>query len=146
MIRLVFKPADNPGTFARDPIARAWKAVPIKPYKEYVEKEGNEAPELGYTMASVIASEDATIIDSLGDIVDRENEHDLPLGDYGIIELRKLYLDQLKAVMDGKDPMGVIRDPADNGIHVIPAWEYDVSEQDFKKGIAETAASSAVRV
>jgi hypothetical protein len=24
----VFKPADNPGTFTRDPIARAWKAIP----------------------------------------------------------------------------------------------------------------------
>ena len=96
-------------------------------------------------MASVIASEDATIIESLGDIVDRENEHDLPLGDYGIIALRKLYLAQVKAVMDGKDPMGVIRDPTDNDIHVIPAWEYDVTEEEFKKGMAETTASSPSR-
>jgi hypothetical protein len=138
----VFKPADNPGTFTRDPIARAWRAVPIAPYKEYLEKAGNEPPELGYTMASVIASEDATMIESLPGIVDRENEHDLPLGDYGVIALRKLYLDQIKAVMAGKDPIGVIRDPADNDIHVIPAWEYDVSEEEFKKGLAETTASS----
>jgi 5,5'-dehydrodivanillate O-demethylase len=142
IIRLVFKPADNPGKFARDPIARAWRALPIAPYQEYIEKEGDEPPELGYTMASVIASEDATIIESLGPIVDRENEQDLPLGDYGVVELRKLYLEQVKAVIDGKDPMGVIRDPADNGIHVIPAWEYDVTEEEFKKGMAQTAASS----
>lgn len=142
IIRLVFKPADNPGTFTRDPIARAWKAIPIAPYKEYIEKEGNEPPELGYTMASVIASEDATIIESLGEIVDRENEHLLPLGDYGIIELRKLYLEQVEAVMHGKDPMGVIRDPADNHIHVIPAWEYDVTEEEFKKGMAAATVSS----
>jgi hypothetical protein len=141
----VFKPADNPGTFTRDPIARAWKAITIEPYKEYIEKEGDAPPELGYTMSSVIASEDATIIESLGDIVDRENEHDLPLGDYGIIELRKLYLEQVKAVMDGKDPRGVIRDPTDNDIHVIPAWEYDLTEEEFKKGMAETTASSQSR-
>ncbi len=45
-------------------------------------------------------------------------------------------------VKDGKDPMGVIRDPAGNHVHVIPAWEYDVTEAEFKKGMAETAASS----
>jgi hypothetical protein len=39
--------------------------------------------------------------------------------------------------MAGKDPMGVIRDPADNHIHVIPAWEYDVTEEEFKKGMAD---------
>jgi 5,5'-dehydrodivanillate O-demethylase oxygenase subunit len=143
IIRLVFKPADNPGTFTRDPIARAWKALPIEPYQEYTEKEGNEPPELGYTMASVIATEDATIIESLGDIVDRENEHLLPLGDYGIIALRKLYLEQVKAVMDGKDPMGVVRDPTDNELHVIPAWEYDVTEEEFKTSMAAATASSS---
>jgi len=44
--------------------------------------------------------------------------------------------------MDGKDPMGVVRDPAENGIHVIPAWEFDVTEAEFKKGLAETSVSS----
>ena len=47
--------------------------------------------------------------------------------------------------MDGKDPMGVIRDPADNDIHVIPAWEYDVTEEEFKKGMAESIASTPSR-
>jgi hypothetical protein len=39
--------------------------------------------------------------------------------------------------------MGVIRDPADNDIHVIPAWEYDVTEDEFKKSMAETTVSSS---
>jgi hypothetical protein len=52
-------------------------------------------------------------------------------------------LEQVKAVMDRKDPMGVIRDPADNDIQVIPAWEYDVTEDEFKKGMAETTVSSS---
>jgi len=139
IIRLVFKPADNPGQFQRDPIARAWIAVPIEPYKEYMEKPGDEAPSLGYTMKSVIASEDATIIESLGGIVDRENENLLPFGDYGIVELRKLYLEQVKAVQAGRDPLGTVRDPSKNGIHQIPAWEFDVSEEEFKKGMAAEA-------
>lgn len=142
IIRLVFKPADNPGKFARDPIARAWRAIPVRPYGEYVAKTGDEPPELGYTMASVIAAEDATVIESQGEIVDRENDNTLELGDYGVIELRKLYLEQVKAVLAGPDPMGIIRDPSDNGIHVIPAWEFDVSEAEFKKGMAESTASS----
>jgi hypothetical protein len=41
------------------------------------------------------------------------------------------------------DGMGVIRDPADNDIHVIPAWEYDVTEDEFKKSMAETTVSSS---
>ena len=85
------------------------------------------------------------MIESLGAIVDRENEHDLALGDYGIIALRKLYLAQVNAVTDGNDPIGVIREAADNSIHVIPAWEYDVTEAEFKKGMAEMTAASPSR-
>jgi 5,5'-dehydrodivanillate O-demethylase oxygenase subunit len=133
IIRLVFKPADNAGTFPKDPIARAWRSVSIEPYKEYVDKPGDEPPTLGYSMPSVIASEDATIIESLGAIVDRQNENPLPFGDYGIIELRQMYLDELAKVRAGQDPLGTIRDPAKDEIIVIPAYEFDISEEDFKQ-------------
>jgi 5,5'-dehydrodivanillate O-demethylase oxygenase subunit len=140
VIRLVYKPADNPGRFTRDPIARAWKAVPIVPYKEYLEKIGDEPPELGYTMASVIASEDATIIESLGPIVKREEENLLPLGDYGIVELRTMYLQAIEDVRAGRDPLGVIRGVGSDRIITVPAYELDVSEEEFKRGLAETTA------
>ncbi len=139
VIRQVFKPADNPGRFTKDPIARAWKAVPIEPYKEYLEKEGDEPPSLGYNMASVIASEDATIIESLGPIIERDKENLLPLGDFGIVELRKMYLEAIEAVQAGRDPLGTIRDEAKNEIITIPAYELDVTEEQFKQGMAATA-------
>jgi hypothetical protein len=75
-------------------------------------------------------------LESLGDIVQRQDENLLPFGDSGIIELRKLYLDAVKAVQAGGDPPGTIRAEADNGIHVIPAWEYDVTEEQYKAGMA----------
>jgi 5,5'-dehydrodivanillate O-demethylase len=136
IIRLVWKSADNPGRFQRDPIARAWRAVTIEPYKEYRDKPGDEPPDLGYSMPGVIASEDATIIESLGSIVDRENENLLPFGDYGIVELRNLYLQELEKVRAGADPLGTIRDEAANGLIVIPAYELDISEAEFKRGQA----------
>ena len=40
-------------------------------------------------MPGVIATQDATLIDSLGPIANRENEHLLPLGDYGAVALRR---------------------------------------------------------
>jgi 5,5'-dehydrodivanillate O-demethylase len=139
IIRLVWKSSDNPGQFKGDPIARAWRAVSIAPYKEYLEKAGDEPPTLGYSMPSVIASEDATIIESLGSIVDRENENPLPFGDYGIIELRTMYLEELEKVRAGSDPLGTIRDPANNELIVIPAYEYDISKEEFRKGLETTA-------
>jgi 5,5'-dehydrodivanillate O-demethylase len=127
MIRLVYKPADNPGRFTKDPIARAWLPIPIQPYKEYTSAPAADGSvSLGYTLPSIIATEDATLLDSLGPIVDRENENLLPLGDYGIISLRNLYQQQVDAVQGGRDPLGTIRDPRRNELIVIPAYEKDI--------------------
>jgi 5,5'-dehydrodivanillate O-demethylase len=38
----------------------------------------------------------------------------LGVGDEGIIELRKLLREQIERVQQGLDPLGVIRDPAQN--------------------------------
>jgi 5,5'-dehydrodivanillate O-demethylase len=138
IIRLVYKPADNPGRFTKDPIARAWRPIPIQPYKEYIEHRGDDAVSLGYRMPSIIATEDATLIDSLGPIVDRENETLLPLGDFGIISLRNLYLQQVEAVLAGNDPLGTIRDPRQHELIVIPAYERDVPATEVPQ--AELAA------
>lgn len=133
IIRLVYKPADNPGRFKRDPISRAWKAVRIEPYKEYRESDGDEPVSVGYTMARIIATEDATLMDSLGRIVDRENEHTLPLADYGIEALRKMYLKEVETVRRGGDPKGTIRDKEKNRLIVIPAYERVLSEAEYKR-------------
>ena len=45
---------------------------------------------------------------------------------------------------EGRDPLGTIRDPDKNGIHQIPAWEFDVSEDEFKQGMADAEAGRFV--
>ena len=133
IIRLVYKPADNPGKFKRDPISPAWRGVEIEPYKEHKRSNGDEPVKLGYTMARLIATEDATLMDSLGPIVDRENEHPLPQVDYGILKLRSIYLKEAEAVRRGCDPKGTIRDKEKNRLIVIPAYELVIPEDQYKQ-------------
>ena len=133
IIRLIYKPADNPGRFTRDPIPPAWRAVEIEPYKEHNQNSGDGPVELGYTMARLIATEDATLMDSLGPIVDRENEHLLTQADYGISTLRSMYLNEVEVVNRGLDPKGVIRDKKKNGLIVIPSYELAISEDQYRQ-------------
>ena len=86
----------------------------IEPYKEY---KVSDEPVLGYTIPSEIAEEDATILDSLGPIVDRENEN-LSVIDCGIVLIRQMYLKQVEALKAGKDPKEVIRKATDDLIVV----------------------------
>jgi 5,5'-dehydrodivanillate O-demethylase len=46
-------------------------------------------------------------------LTDRSQEH-LGVGDEGVIALRKLLHEQIDRVRQGLDPIGVIRDPAQN--------------------------------
>lgn len=50
-----------------------------------------------------------------GMLTDRSQEH-LGVGDEGIIALRKLLREQIDRVRQGLDPLGVIRDPAQNEV------------------------------
>jgi 5,5'-dehydrodivanillate O-demethylase len=51
--------------------------------------------------------------ESQGQIHDRSRET-LGTSDAGIVQYRRLLSEQIKAVEDGRDPLGVIRDPAQN--------------------------------
>lgn len=128
IIRLIWKAADNPGVFTNDPLPRGWRAITVEPYKEYREKVGNEPPELGYTMPPIIATEDATILESMGPIVDRENENLLTYGDFGIQALRAMYLNEIRAVEAGRDPRGTFR--TDHDVITVPAYELDITDQE----------------
>jgi nitrite reductase/ring-hydroxylating ferredoxin subunit len=128
IIRLIWKAADNPGVFKGDPLPRGWRAIRLEPYKEYRQQLGNEPPELGYTIPSVIATEDATILESMPAIVDRENEHLLTYGDFGIQALRAMYLDAIQSVADGRDPRGTFRD--EHSVITVPAYEFEISEDE----------------
>ena len=51
--------------------------------------------------------------ESQGRIADRSREY-LGTSDEGIVMLRKMIRDSIKAVAEGRDPFGVVRDPAQN--------------------------------
>ncbi len=132
LIRVTYKPADNPGKFKADPFFGFGRPLRIEPYVEYKEK-GADHPELGYTMGRSVPAEDAALLASLGPIVDRENENLSPTIDAGVIALRNLYLNAIEAVRAGRDPQGVIRDPAKNKLITIPAYERWLSEDERRQ-------------
>jgi 5,5'-dehydrodivanillate O-demethylase oxygenase subunit len=57
--------------------------------------------------------QDRVAQESQGVIADRAKEH-LASSDQGIIMLRKMIRDSIEAVRAGRDPLGIIRDPAEN--------------------------------
>jgi 5,5'-dehydrodivanillate O-demethylase len=62
-----------------------------------------------------VSDQDRMAIEQQGVVADRPNEH-LGVSDGGIILMRKMMRDALAAVKDGKDPFGVIRDPAKQNV------------------------------
>ena len=58
-----------------------------------------------------VSDQDRMAVEQQGTFADRENEH-LGVSDGGIILLRKLLKESMALIQAGKDPVGVIRDPA----------------------------------
>jgi len=131
MVRIAWKAAENPGHREGPAVVAGWKPIRIEPYREY--KESLENPEIGYTLPREVSSEDAGIMDSIGPISDREHEHLLPAGDIGMNLIRDMYLTAVKAVQEGRDPKGVVRDPAQNQIIPVPADERDLSPEELDR-------------
>jgi 5,5'-dehydrodivanillate O-demethylase oxygenase subunit len=119
MVMIVYKPADNTGRFkpkqGQAHFTR-WQAMEVAPYSEY--RDGQPRP-LGYEMPKGIPPQDASILDSMGPITDRENEN-LVAGDEAIVMLRRLYLKAVKQAQANEDPVGVFREPA---VVRVPAHE-----------------------
>ncbi|HEX2385559.1 MAG TPA: Rieske 2Fe-2S domain-containing protein, partial [Candidatus Binatia bacterium] len=66
------------------------------------------------------ADQDRAAQESQGTIYDRSTEH-LGATDKGVILLRRLYKESIEAVEHGRDPLGVVRDPAKNEmIRLVP--------------------------
>ena len=72
--------------------------------------------------------QDRVAQESQGPIYDRTTEH-LAYTDRGVILLRRLYNESIEAIKQGRDPLGVIRDPEKNKlIRLIP--HEDLLDQD----------------
>jgi 5,5'-dehydrodivanillate O-demethylase len=64
--------------------------------------------------------QDRAAQESQGTIYDRSTEH-LGATDKGVILLRRLYRESIEAVQNGRDPLGVVRDPTKNDmIRLVP--------------------------
>jgi 5,5'-dehydrodivanillate O-demethylase len=62
---------------------------------------------------SQVSAQDSMAWETQGPLMDRSQEH-LGIEDEGIIELRKMLREQIDRVEQGREPLGVIRDPARN--------------------------------
>ncbi|NIO10429.1 MAG: Rieske 2Fe-2S domain-containing protein, partial [Deltaproteobacteria bacterium] len=82
----------------------------LPPLKEPANALYPDATLYFYAPYGQIASQDHLIWETQGTIVDRTQET-LGYSDRGIIMLRKLLKENINRVLDGKDPVGVIRDP-----------------------------------
>jgi 5,5'-dehydrodivanillate O-demethylase oxygenase subunit len=129
LMRVRFKPSNNPGKYDGDPFSQRWKPPQefIVPYKEYRDSDN---PELGYNIPPLHFIEDGMVVDSMPPIADRENENLGPAIDDGIIKLRQMYLREIEKVKRGEDPKCIVRDPGKNKVIVIPAYEKWVPESE----------------
>ena len=71
-------------------------------------------PQGDYNM-NVVTAQDALAWESQGALTDRSQEH-LGFSDRGIAMLRKLLKEQIELVREGKEPIGIIRDPQKNEV------------------------------
>ena len=92
------------------PNAGAWNAYSFVPYKEYREEKDSE---LGYAWSTVIDTQDAIVLDSIGEISDRENEN-LSVIDEGMVMFREMLFQAMADVQQGLDSHGIVRDLAQN--------------------------------
>jgi 5,5'-dehydrodivanillate O-demethylase len=75
--------------------------------------------ENGEFMVDMLDAQDVMAWVTQGNIADRSVER-LGTTDRGIVQYRKMLVREMKAVAEGRDPMGVIRDPAKNEKIDIP--------------------------
>ena len=78
------------------------------------------------------------MLDSMGTIVDRENEN-LTVADESMEMLRKMYFKQIAVVQNGGDPLGVVRDEKKNQL-IIAGGLYRWVSPEERKQLLEKAA------
>lgn len=136
MVRIMFKPEDHPGQW-RDDVPEAmrwdipWEAIALAPYREYREAKGGPIT-LGYTVPKGVTREDAAIVESIGPQIDHSLEHLMPTGDAGLALVRKVYLDNVAAVVAGRDPKGTVRDPVHGPIRPLVGERF-VSDAELER-------------
>jgi 5,5'-dehydrodivanillate O-demethylase len=91
-----------------------------------------------------VSDQDRMATEQQGIFADRENEH-LGVSDGGIILLRKLIREAMALIDAGKDPLGIIRDPARQRIHFphkSPAMAQRTAGVTYGAGLGEQSAAA----
>lgn len=78
----------------------------------------------GHWITSHVVNQDFLAWTGQGPIADRTNEA-LGSSDKGIVQLRRRFFEELKAVANGAEPKGLIRDPAANHAVLLPSMDRD---------------------
>lgn len=86
--------------------------------------------ERGEYHLDTFSSQDGMAWETQGPIFDRTREH-LGASDTGIVLLRQMLLEGIRAVQDGRDPMGLVRDPEENERIELEGW---IAERDQPPG------------
>ena len=89
----------------REGAAPAGGPVPVETVAPFKDEAGE------YILGVNFAGQDAMAYESQGAVADRTQEY-LTAADRGILLYRKMLAEQIDAVEKGKDPVGLIRDPA----------------------------------
>src|SRR5438067_7583977 len=79
-------------------------------------------PETGRWVTSHVMNQDFVTWVGQGRIADRSQEYLAP-SDRGIVMLRRRFLQDLERLKEGKDPKGIVRDPAKNRAIELPVAE-----------------------
>lgn len=149
MIRIVFKPEGHPGEW-RDDVPEnirwdmQWEALEIEPYGEYRKARGSKAT-LGYDVPRGVTREDATIVGSIGGVVDHENEKLMPTGDAGISMIRGIYQNNIAAVLNGDDPKATVRDKGHDYIRPLVGERF-VDDNDLNRMRGDKRISANLEV
>lgn len=87
-------------------------------------------PDTGRWITSHVMNQDFVAWMGQGRIADRTKEH-LGVSDRGIVLMRRRFLSDLKAVENGEDPLGLIRDPERNRCIELPI----IGKSGFRDGL-----------
>jgi 5,5'-dehydrodivanillate O-demethylase len=89
-----------------------WENPPVD-YEEPIKDEAGEY------FLDTFYSQDGMAWESQGEVLDRSREH-LGVSDRGVTIYRRMLRDQIDSVRQGRDPIGLLRDPNEDKMIVIP--------------------------
>ena len=120
-------PIDDENTLS---VAWVFQRVPteMEPYEQPVIPTWHGPitdPETGRWISTHVINQDFIAWVGQGTIADRTLEK-LGMSDRGILMLRRQLMDDIEAIARGEDPMGLIRDPAENVCVELPIAERDI--------------------